>query len=164
MRIQKRLIKMDLPKVQKTLDDNKGKTSVYFAHPFDTRDTKREEMVIKHLKKSGYCVINPFDYEDELCEKHGVDNYYDKPCKDLAVEMVSRDFKEVEMCDELFAWIPNSSSSMGTLFEIAYAYELGKKVTVFVERAHPFLLFYADIMYISYSDFKKDKPYEWIEE
>lgn len=142
---------------------SKQKT-IYFAHPFDTMGSEGEKKIIEILTERGYDVKNPFEEgENELNEKYGVTTYYDKPSKKFAKEIVEKDEELVRKCDELFAWIPKGSTPIGTIFEISWAFELFKQITVLCYKPQPFFSYYSNILYISYKDFVENKPYVWMD-
>jgi len=138
------------------------KKKIYFAHPFSKMGTKREEMIIKILEERGFEVIDPFIGEDELCRKYGVSYYYQKPMLQFANEIVYRDFKMVDDCDALFAWLPKTSVCLGTVRELDRALRKGKETIVIHHKPNPFLID-VDILYLNYNDFKWDVPYKWKE-
>lgn len=135
------------------------KPTIYFAHPFDKWRTKQEEMIERVLEERGYEVINPFKEEDRLNEKYGVDNYYENPTKEFAKDIVDKDYKMVESCDEYFGWFPKGVTMIGTPLELAWARDLKKKITVLCYKPQPFLWVYADVFYLSYADFKEGKEF-----
>jgi nucleoside 2-deoxyribosyltransferase len=137
------------------------KKTIYFAHPFDKWRSKREEMIMRTLKEMGYEPLNPFDSESDLNEKYGVDNYYQAPSKEFAQDIVDVDRKRVEECDEIFCWIPKGVTMIGTIIEMMWAHELGKKITVLCYKPQPFLMVYADKLYVGYDNFRDGVEYKW---
>ena len=138
-----------------------NKKLIYFAHPFDKWRTPREEFIEKVLEERGYTVINPFKQENKLNKKYGVDNYYHSPCIEFAKDIVDKDYDMVNNCDEIFCWIPKGITMIGTIIELMWANYLNKKITVLCYKPQPFFYRYAEKLYISYDDFKKDIPYVW---
>jgi len=122
-------------------------------------DTKREEMIEKILTERGFIVVNPFDEEIKICKKYGVLYYYDNPTEPFAYEIVDKDYKMIEACDELFAWISKGDNAVGTTWEIRWAKDLGKKVTVLISKPHPFIWRFVDKIYIGYYNFTEDIPF-----
>jgi len=137
------------------------KIRIYFAHSTKSWKSKREEKIIEILESRGYEVVNPFDYEDAINKKYGVNAYSDNPTEPHANDIVEKDYELVKNCDELFAWFTRDTSMTGTPLEVCWAKNMGKKVTVLYYRKHPFIWskrigIYK--LYISYQDFKNDKP------
>jgi len=136
------------------------KPKIYLAHPFDKRNSKRKEMIIKKLEEKGYEVIDPFVGENKLEEKYGVKSYYDNPLRAFALEIKERDFNQVKNCDALFAWIPKDVTMIGTIREFDKALRNRKHTIVLCYKPNPFLED-ADELYLSYQDFLEGKPFEW---
>lgn len=136
------------------------KKTIYFAHPFDKHETLDEEMIELTLMKRGYEVVNPFKGEEsKLNEKYGVDNYYQKPSKEFAEEIVAKDKKSLKACDEYFGWFPKNITMIGTPIELTWAIKYGKKVTVLCYKPQPFLWHYCDVFYLGYENFIKDNKF-----
>jgi len=142
--------------IGESFEVRKVKKKIYFAHPFDKWRTKREDMIEKVLEERGYIVINPFKKEDKLNEKYGVDNYYEKPTKEFANDIVNKDYEMVIDCDEYFGWFPKGVTMIGTPIELVWAYTHGKKITVLCYKPQPFLWMMADKFYIGYNNFVDD--------
>ena len=136
-----------------------GKELVYFAHPFDKWRTDEEKLVKELLEHKGFKVFNPFDEENALNVKYGVDNYYDNPTYEFAGEIVDKDFQRVDECDSLFAWIPKDITTIGTIREIDRALRDKKRVMVVCYKPNPFLR--ETDLYLSIEDFLNDKQYIW---
>jgi len=140
----------------------KKKPKIYLAHNHKWWNTKREARVIKILESRGYEVVNPFDSEEDYIEKYGT---YDKHySEEYANEITEKDWNLIINCDELFAWYPLKDTVIGTPQEVCWAKQLGMKVTALTlsGRPHPFLWSKRVNIYkyyISYQDFKKDKPF-----
>lgn len=130
---------------------------IYFAHPFDKWRTKREEMIERILERMGYEVINPFKEEDKLNDKYGVDNYYEEPTIEFARDIVDKDYKMVQECDEYFGWFPKDVTVIGTPLELAWAKQMNKKITVLCYKPQPFLWVFANKFYLGYDNFAKGK-------
>ena len=129
---------------------------IYFAHPFDKWKSKREEMIVRILEERGYEVINPFEEEDRLNVKYGVNHYYEKPTFQFAKDIVDKDYEMVKNCDEYFGWFPKDVTMIGTPIEFMWAKNLGKKTTVLCYKPQPFLWVLADRFYIGYNNFQED--------
>ncbi len=136
------------------------KPTIYLAHPFDRRNSKRKEMIIKELEGAGYEILDPFVGEDKIAKRYGVNNYYENPCRDFALEIKYRDFGHVSDCDALFLWIPKGVTMIGAIREYDKALEKRKYIIVLCYKPNPFLED-ADELYLSYQDFLEGKPYEW---
>lgn len=134
--------------------------TIYFAHPFDTIGTEKESEIKEKLSES-YEVCDPFETEEELNKKYGVDNYYDNPTKEFAFSILTADKDKVYKCDELFAWIPKGITTIGTVIEMMWANGVGKLVTVLSYKPQPFFVQYSDTLYTSYEDFMNDHRYIW---
>ena len=144
-----------------TLEPIKLKQTIYLAHPFDRRFSKRKEMIAKKLEERDFLVIDPFVGEDTLCEKYGVKNYYENPCKDFAMDIKNRDFMHVALCDCFFAWIPKGVTIIGTMREFDFALEHSKYTIVLTYKPSPFLED-ADELYIDYNAFLNDEQFIWM--
>jgi len=136
------------------------KKTIYFAHSHKWMDSKRKKKIRSILESRGYEVFDPFEHEEELIEKYGY-VYSENRTKPYANDITEKDYELVKNADELFAWFPIGSTTIGTPLEVCWARNMGKKVTVLYSSAHPFL--WSDIikihkLYISYHDFKNDKP------
>lgn len=131
--------------------------TIYFAHPFDKWRSKREEMIERILTEMGYEVINPFKEEDKLNEKYGVDNYYENPTIEFAKDIVDKDRIMVENCDEYFGWFPKDVTMIGTPLELAWARQMGKKITVLCYKPQPFLWVFSHQFYLGYDNFVNGK-------
>jgi nucleoside 2-deoxyribosyltransferase len=94
-----------------------------------------------------YNVVNPFIYENELIEKFGGVEYYDKykkeglseGFKEHAKAIVDNDLGMVERSDLVVAFVENKRQ-IGTLYEIAYAIEHNISVIVVCEQPSPFFV------------------------
>ncbi len=137
------------------------KQTIYLAHPYDRRNSKRKEMIIRKLEKKGWIVIDPFVGEDKVAEKYGVAGYYDNPCNEFALDIKERDFKGVDACDALFAWICKGVTQIGTIREFDRAVRKGRYTIAFCFKPNPFLQD-ADELYLTYQDFINDKEFEWL--
>jgi len=136
------------------------KITVYFAHSHQWQDAKRKWRIKEILESRGYEVVDPFEYEEELEKKYGY-AYHENRTKEFADDITEKDYKLVKNADELFAWFPVGSTTIGTPQEICWAKAMKKKVTVLYSSAHPFLwservAIYK--LYIGYQNFKDDKP------
>lgn len=129
---------------------------IYFAHPFDTWRTKREDIIEQILRERGYEVINPFKHEDHLNIKYGVDNYYDNPVREFAEDIVDKDFQMIIECDSYFGWFPKGITTIGTAIELEWASLLDKEIITLSYKPQPFLWMLSDKLYVSYSNFRKD--------
>ena len=134
---------------------------IYLAHPYDKRYSKRKEMIAKKLTEKGFNVVDPFDGEDNIAEKYGVKTYYENPWEDFAREIVNRDFKQVDECDALFAWIPKGVTMIGTVKELVRAEMHGKHTIVLCYKPNPFLVDVSEL-YLSYQDFLDHNKFIWL--
>lgn len=137
----------------------KRKKTIYFAHPVETMDTKKEREIIKILESRGYEVINPFEKEKALVAKYGVKYYYDNPSEEFAIEITVGDYYLVEICDEYFGWFPEKITSIGTALELAHADKFNKKITAIYNKPHPFLWKHCDILYLGIKAFINDDKF-----
>ena len=136
------------------------KKTIYFAHSHKWMNSKRKQTIKEILESRGYRVVDPFEHEIELEEKYGY-KYHENRNEDFANDITEKDYELVFRADELFAWFPIGATTIGTPLEIGWAKDLGKKVTVLYSSAHPFLWsrrLNLHKLYISYKDFKDDKP------
>ena len=136
------------------------KKTIYFAHSHQWMDSKRKWKIKQILESRGYKVIDPFEHEQDIIDKYGY-VYNENRTKPYAEDITEKDYDLVKNADELFAWFPIGSTTIGTPLEVCWAKNMGKKVTVLYSSAHPFLwseriAIYK--LYISYQDFKDDKP------
>lgn len=141
---------------------NEHKTTIYFAHSTSMMNTKKEQEIIEVLEKRGYMVINPFEKEDEICQKYGVKNYYEAPTKKFAEEIETKDWELVDKSAEYFGWFEcdfGIKTLIGTSIEMDRSYLMGKKITVIINILHPFVWNRANIIYLSYDDFIRDIRY-----
>ncbi len=136
------------------------KPTIYFAHPFDKRLTKRKDMLVNKLTEKGYEVVDPFVGENNIAKRYGVNNYYENPCREFALEIKERDFAKVIKCDAFFAWIPKDVTMIGTIREFDRANRENKYTIVLCYKPNPFLED-ADELYLSYQDFIEGKQFEW---
>jgi len=136
------------------------KTTIYLAHPYDRRNSKRKEDIIRKLEARRFIVIDPFIGEDKLAEKYGVNYFYENPCRDFAREIKTRDLIQVALCDCLFAWIPKGVTTIGTIREFDSALAQGKYTIILCYKANPWLED-ANELYLSYQDFLEDKQFIW---
>ena len=134
------------------------KKSIYFAHPFDRWQSKREGMIEQILEQRGYKVVNPFTEENRLNKKYGVENYYQNPCDEFSQDIVDKDWDMVVDCESYFGWFPKGVAMIGTPIELVWALLLGKEIITLTYKPHPFLKMFSDTMYVSYNDFIEDKP------
>lgn len=135
---------------------------LYFAHPYDRRLSMEKEIIIEELEDRGFEVVDPFVGEENIAQKYGVNDYYENPCREFALEIKERDFRHVIECDALFAWIPKNITIIGTIREYDKALEFGKYIIVLCYKPNPFLED-ADELYLSLSDFLNDKKFRWEE-
>jgi len=122
---------------------------LYFAHSYSLRDTETEAAWMSALQRlfPEYNVVNPFIYENELIEKFGGVEYYDKykkeglseGFKEHAKAIVDNDLGMVERSDLVVAFVENKRQ-IGTLYEIAYAIEHNISVIVVCEQPSPFFV------------------------
>jgi len=134
--------------------------TIYFAHSHKWMNSKRKLKIKEILESRGYEVVDPFEHETKLVKKWGY-WYHENRNEDYANDITNKDYDLVKGAKELFAWFPVGSTTIGTPLEIGWAINMGKKVTVLYSSAHPFLWskrvnLYK--LYISYQDFKEDKP------
>ena len=139
----------------------KKKIRIYFAHSHKWWKSKREKMITDVLESRGYEVVDPFDYEDAINEKYGVKSYSENRTEAHANDITEKDWELIVSCDELFAWFPLDTTTIGTPLELGWAKNLGMKVTGLYKYAHPFLWskrvgLYK--FYVGYQNFKDDKP------
>jgi hypothetical protein len=138
----------------------KRKRTIYLAHPYDRRNSKRKQMIIRKLEERDFVVVDPFVGEDILAKKYGVNDYYENPCRDFAIEIKDRDFGAVTACDALFAWIPKDVTMIGTIREYDRALRAGKYIIVLCYKPNPFLED-ADELYLDYQDFLNEISFKW---
>ena len=151
-----------IKRVKKKVKSRKG--HVYFAHPFDTWHSKREEMIMRRIEEMGLIPINPFEEEDKLNVKYGVEHYYQRPIKPFAKDITDRDLAMVQSCEFYIGWYPKGVTMIGTPIEMVWACLLSKKVMAICYKPQPFLLDHADVLFKGYKNFKEGIEYEWGEE
>lgn len=147
---------------------------VYFAHPYETWKTEKEQQILEMIRGRGWEPFNPFDKEDNLLKKYGVTCYYDDPQEELANDIVRIDLKNLRECDGLVAYFPRNFRGVGTIMEIMYAWLKQKYIVVIMERTsgirhlHAWLVSAANEYYSSLEDFAEERnniswkiPIEW---
>jgi len=134
----------------------------YFAHPYNHRNDRDKFQILKHIhKRMSLAVIDPFDGEDKLLKKHGVEEYYKNPLHDLGCEMWLKDLNQIHRCQYLVAWIPDYEA-LGTSAEISYAYALQRVYIIIISPIlHPSFALYHREMYLSVSDFLNGRKFDW---
>ena len=151
------------------------KVKCYFAHPWSRHNSNGEKRIMSILRSRGVEVINPFDGEDEVLQKYGIEknSYYYKPIYKLAREIWIKDLKQIESCDMLLVWLPEKS--IGTPQEISYAYHVVNRLRkrdgkppIFIQIIssikHPSFAYYltgGNQYFSSISAFEHLKPERW---
>jgi len=122
---------------------------LYFAHSYSLRDTETEAAWMSALQRlfPEYNVVNPFIYENELIEKFGGAEYYDKykkeglseGFKEHAKAIVDNDLGMVKNSDLVVAYVENKRQ-IGTMFVSVYTVEHNIPVIVVCEQPSPFFV------------------------
>lgn len=84
-------------------------------------------------------IVDPFLNEKTTCMEYDCKGYYDGCNPLLGIRLWENDFQMVEECEGLLAYIPSKEMVMGTIAEIEYARNLGKKIFIISEINHPYL-------------------------
>lgn len=130
----------------------------YLAHNIEDRHTIRGfENFVEMISDDE--LYNPFyDSErDDIKEiDAGLKNRFDLTDEE-AHEIVECDLKELEKSDGLISVI--YKPSIGTIFEIAQAHKLGKKIIIITKpyKNHPFLRVFADEIFETIDEFITEK-------
>ena len=133
---------------------------VYFAHPYDTINSPAEKTILKGMKDRGWEVLNPFEHnpEESIIEriKSGNFNVCDALC------LVENDLENINKCDAVLVWIPNISTSVGTICEMVYAFKMHKRIIVIHQQPdgspHAWVVYHADQVYRTAGSFLTDVP------
>lgn len=133
---------------------------VYFAHPYDTIDSPAEKTILKGMADRGWEVINPFEHDPEggVVERIKSGNF--SVCDALC--LVENDLENLDKCYAVLVWIPNISTSIGTICEMVYAFKEHKFVIVIHQQTdgspHAWVIYHADQVYKTVGDFIADVP------
>jgi len=65
----------------------------------------------------------------------------------------------VVKCDAYFGWFPKSTTMIGTPIELIWAVLSKKEIITLCYKPQPFLWNYSHKFYITYHNFKEDKPF-----
>ena len=137
---------------------------LYLAHPFDSRHRMRKwekniEMFSRMYFDETIEIINPFfdvqrpdqelieDKKAQLASKDTRVKRYAVTDKQMK-ELVERDLEFIKSCDGVIAII-DGSLSYGTIQEMVYAKNMGKKVYAMISNGqskHPWLRYHADVI------------------
>ena len=133
---------------------------VYFAHPYDTIGTPSEKTILKGMADRGWEVLNPFEHNpaEDIIKRITSGNF--SICDALC--LVENDLEGLSECDAVLVWIPNISTSIGTLCEMVYAFKAHKYVIVIQQQLngfpHAWVVYHADKIYTSVGAFIADIP------
>ncbi len=121
---------------------------VYFAHPYDTVGTVDEKRLLEEMTKRGWDVLNPFENnpDEEVIERIKSGHFIALD----ALILVENDLDNLNNCDTVLVWLPSSSSSVGAICEMVYAFKAHKYEIVIHQRdciVHPWVVYHADLMY-----------------
>lgn len=141
--------------------DMTNKMQVYFAHPYSSVDMLEKNMIIEELKLRNLKVHNPFDGEEKILKKYGVNDYYENPNWEMAREIWTKDIKAIVKSNLLVAWLPIGACGMGTAQEVVIAYNFNKFIQIISPILHPSFAVYADQLFISIKDFINQSEYKW---
>ncbi len=120
---------------------------IYFARSNRQRGTRKGRKIIKVLRERGYEVFDPFAGR---VKKRVIDT-----C------IVDKDIDLIDFCDAIFCWFAKKHNThIGSGAELMYAHMTHKRIIALHYQPHIFLLRFADVLYVSFKDFKKDKPYK----
>lgn len=135
----------------------------YFAHPYKSRYSKEEILILEELKHRRLEVYEPFRGEGKILQKYGKTEYYTGPIYgELAREIWTKDRGAVLKSDMLLAYIPDEYESRGTMAELAIAYEHKKFIQIISPLKHPSFSVYAyDELYETIDDWIRHKRYKW---
>ena len=133
----------------------------YFAHPFKLMDTTEKMDILKELLSRQLIVVDPFREEQDILDEFGVDKYWGNESWELARRIWTKDLGQISSCRLLLAWVPTYESALGTMSEIAYAYEHGKFIQIISPIHHPSFAVYADQYFESINDFINRREYKW---
>ena len=131
---------------------------IYLAHPFDTRKAMRQWELETEIQ-SDIDIVNPF-YDHNRNDVHAIDDgtmgRYEKL---IASDIVERDLELVRSCDAIIGII-SGDFSVGTLFELAYAYYICNMPLYIVctngHEEHPWIKYHATDVYTCLNELQKD--------
>lgn len=139
----------------------------YFAHPYESRNTKEAKIIMDELKSRRVIVLDPFDGEDEMMrKKYGVDTYYPYPPFQLGVDIWAQDLRRVAECNMLLVYVPQGNRlSGGCGIEMFHAWQLKKYIQIISVSRHPafaYVMAHSNAeMYESIEDWKKFNKLRW---
>ena len=133
----------------------------YFAHPFKLRDSSEKMDILKELLSRLLIVTDPFRDEEKILTEFGVDSYWGNEYWELARKIWTKDLGQISDCRYLLAWVPNYETALGTMAEIAHAYEHNKFIMIISPILHPCFSVYADQFFVTISDFINRREYKW---
>lgn len=151
----------------------------YFAHPHKAKDTQEAKRIIDILKSRKVKVVNPFDGEDEICKKYGVETYYPSTPYKLGREFWIKDLRQLDNCNMALFWLPKEYTPKGCFAELQHAIEYqnrkirrytalkmenGYFIQIITEFRHPIIawaLCYNNQLYDNIDDFERHRQAKW---
>jgi len=150
-------------KIQNKID---GNLSCYFAHSWISKDHPDKIRIVKALEEMKIEVIDPFNGEDDLCTKHGEIDYYPNCNYKLGRDIWVKDLGQIREADMFLMWIDSSAPGrfMGTSYEMAYAFNLGKHIQIISDLRHPYMAYVlcdGNRQYNTIEDFENQRRIRW---
>lgn len=118
---------------------------IYFAHTTKQSESRRKKKIVRILTKRGYEVFDPLEGQS-------------MKTKDTCI--IDMDFELLDFCDSIFCWFPKKhGTNIGSSMEMMRSYMKKKDEIIALHyKHHIFLMRFATKFYISFRDFKKDRP------
>jgi len=141
----------------------------YLAHPYESQNSEEIQIIKDELVARRVKVVNPFDGENELMlEKYGRECYYPNPPFQLAVDVWTKDMRQVSECDMLLVYVPDGKRlSGGCGVELFKAWQEKKFIQIISKSRHPvfaYVLAHSNgQMFESIENWKKYKELRWAE-
>ena len=143
-----------------------GKLSCYFAHSWRSKDHPDKIRIIKALEQMKIDVIDPFNGEDDMCSKYDETDYYPNCNYKLGRDIWVKDLSQIREADMFLMWVDSSMPGrfMGTSYELAYAFNLGKHIQIISDLRHPcmaYVLCHGNRQYNTIEDFENQRRIRW---
>lgn len=138
----------------------------YFAHSWRSKDHPDKFRILEALKKMKIEVIDPFVGEDDLCFQYDERDYYPNCNYKLGRAIWVKDLAQIRDCDMFLMWVDSSAPGrfMGTSYELAYAFGLGKHIQIISDLRHPcmaYVLCHGNRQYDTIEDFEHSRRIRW---
>ncbi len=150
----------------KLVDDIGVNLSCYFAHSWISKDNPDKIRIVKALEQMKIEVIDPFTNEDKLCEEFGETDYYPFCNYKLGRAIWVKDLAQIRQADMFLMWVDSHMQGrfMGTSYELAYAFNLGKHIQIISDLRHPYMAYVlcgGNRQYDTIEDFENSRRIRW---